>query len=78
MEEDWEGNTRNSVWGMLSLRCLGWIRERDPEGYGTHTSEAQTRKNSARDVNLAVFRTCMQTEATRVAEITVGKCKIKQ
>lgn len=63
---------------MLSLRCLGWIRERDPEGCGTHASEAQTRKNSARDVNLAVIRTCMRIEATRVAGITVGKCKIKQ
>lgn len=41
MEEDWEGHARNSVWGALSLRCLGWIRERALEGYWTHTSEAQ-------------------------------------
>lgn len=59
-----ERNTRNSVQDTLSLRCLGWIRDRFSEGYWTHTSEALAWKSTAREVNLAVIRICMVTEST--------------
>lgn len=53
----WMGDTRNSVWDMLSVGCLGEVSVRYPEGYGTLTSGAQAWKNGAGDVNLTVSRT---------------------